>query len=32
MPEIDHESITQEGTLGIRRVFIAVMFLDIAFT
>ena len=31
IPEIDHQSIAQEGTLGIMGGFIAMMFLDIAF-
>ena len=31
IPEIDRESITQEGTLGIMSGFVAMMFLDIAF-
>ena len=30
IPEIDRESITQEGTLGIMTGFVAMMFLDIA--
>ena len=31
IPEIDHQSIAQEGTLGIMGGFVAMMFLDIAF-
>ena len=31
IPEIDHQSIAQEGTLGIMSGFVAMMFLDIAF-
>lgn len=31
IPEIDHKSIAQEGTLGIMSGFVAMMFLDIAF-
>ena len=31
IPEIDRESIAQEGTLGIMTGFVAMMFLDIAF-
>ena len=31
IPEIDRESITQEGTLGIMTGFVAMMFLDIAY-
>ena len=31
IPEIDRESIAQEGTLGIMAGFVAMMFLDIAF-
>ena len=31
IPEIDRESITQEGTLGIMTGFVAMMFLDTAF-
>ncbi|MDJ0743908.1 MAG: ZIP family metal transporter [Xenococcaceae cyanobacterium MO_167.B27] len=32
IPEIDRESITQEGTLGIMSGFVTMMFLDIAFS
>ena len=31
IPEIDRESIAQEGTLGIMTGFVTMMFLDIAF-
>ncbi len=31
IPEIDHKSIAQEGTLGIMSGFVVMMFLDIAF-
>ncbi|MGL4884318.1 MAG: ZIP family metal transporter, partial [Waterburya sp.] len=31
IPEIDRESIAQEGTLGIMTGFVAMMFLDITF-
>ena len=31
IPEIDRESIAQEGALGIMTGFVAMMFLDIAF-
>ncbi len=31
IPEIDHQSINQEGTLGIMSGFVVMMFLDIAF-
>lgn len=31
IPEIDRESVAQEGTLGIMAGFVTMMFLDIAF-